>query len=136
MQPFCPRAEGTDADSTPIYRGDILFTLLPVGECRVSAVTGTPTPPKALVVYYYPDDETAFHEDERVREESRRAFSKNGARHLELDSAYDFCGERWELAAIKEKWATNPYLEEEVDNISEILCECPSDYEFIVINNV
>lgn len=96
---------------------------------------------KPLFVYYYLDAAIAYDDDEEVRNQGRHAFSKNGVLDYDLGDAHDFCGTPEDLKAI-EKEMKRREIEDDIycsvfaiDNISQILKQCPPDFEFITIKN-
>ena len=60
-------------------------------------------PERPLVVYYYPDAEIAYSEEEEIRTQHRHVFSQNGAFDYDLGYADNFTGTPNELRDISRK---------------------------------
>jgi hypothetical protein len=140
---YYERATDSSAeDRSYVTNGEIVFTLTSEPSTVATAIERclTPTRGKPLVVYYYPDAETAYSDDVEIRDQNRRDFSQNGAFNYDLDLAHNFTGTRKELKSIK-KELVRAEIEDDIscsvfvfDNITRILNECPEGFEFIMIN--
>ncbi len=122
--------------------GDIVWTTIDARDSGLAtaAVCQQSDTGKALIVYYYPDAETAYNDDTEIRDRYRSAFSQNGAFNFDLDCVNNFSGTREELMNIEKKLRRRE-TEDDIScsvfamrNISQILKEWPRDFEFIVIN--
>lgn len=90
---------------------------------------------------YYPDQETAFAEDEEIRQRHRILFSRNDALDCNFYEIRDFQGSPGDLKDIQQELKRR---EEEddisssvytFDTIERVLDECPHDYDYIVVEN-